>query len=159
MLTPEQRRDLIEQLRAFPVQLEALVKPLDDEQLATRYLDGEWSVAQIVHHVLDSHINGYIRMKLMATEENPTLKTYQQQAWAEMADVFHTPVSVSLVMLNGLHQRWAIWLGSLHDADWQRVGMHPDEGEMTMNAMLQKYIGHGENHINHIHKTLAAQPA
>jgi hypothetical protein len=159
MLSEIERQELIVHIRAFPEQLEALVGNLTSEQLTTSYLSGEWTVAQIVHHMADSHLNGYIRMKLIASEDKPLLKTYRQEIWAEMADVYTTPIAESLAILRGVHRRWSTWLENVNDADWQRIGVHPDLGEMTMDAMLQKYVGHGENHINHVHKILAAQPA
>jgi hypothetical protein len=85
LLTPNQRRELIEKIRDLPAQLKAVVDELDEERLLTLYLDGEWSVAQNVHHIADSYMNSFIRMKLILTEERPTLKPYDQDRWVEMA--------------------------------------------------------------------------
>lgn len=159
MQTDTPRREWIEKIRRLPAQLEHVVCDLTDEQLHTPYIEGEWSVAQNVHHLADSHINSFIRLKLILTEDCPPLKGYDQDSWAEMADERETPISSSLTILRGLHRRWVMLFESLQDRDWQRVGIHSESGEMTVHDLLSYYGQHGEGHIEQIKRSLAAQPS
>jgi hypothetical protein len=156
MLTPIQRHQYIEQLRTFPARLEATVSMLSAENLTTAYLPGEWTVAQNVHHLVDSHMNAVIRMKLTLTEERPTLRTYDQDVWAELPDSIGADLSLALHILHGLHLRWALLLDDLPEAAWQRVCLHPEQGEQTLADLLTYYAQHGDNHIDQIQRTLAA---
>lgn len=158
MLTPEQRQEMITAIRNFPVQLEARIKDLDERQLKTRFIPGEWSVIQNVHHLADSHMNAYIRTKLLLLEDRPTLKPYNQDDWAETPDATDTPLETSLAILRGLHARWTDLFASLKDEDWGRCGVHPEYGEVSMEGILQTYARHGAGHIEQINKTLAAAP-
>jgi DinB superfamily len=157
MLTSEQRYELIEKIRVLPAQLRARVGGLSDEQLTTHFLEGEWTVAQNVHHLADSHMNSFIRTRLILTEDRPTLKPYDQDRWAELADSGTTALEESLSILEGLHCRWVRLFESLSEADWQRAGLHPEIGEVTIDSILQIYAAHGEGHIDQINRTLAAQ--
>ncbi|MCB0083143.1 MAG: DinB family protein, partial [Caldilineaceae bacterium] len=116
-----------------------------------------WTVAQNVHHLVDSHMNSYIRCKLIATEENPTLKPYDQDQWAEFVDAQAADVSGSLVMLAQLHRRWVCFWETLPDEAWSRTGFHPENGTVTLDTQLISYAEHGEAHIDQITRTLAAQ--
>lgn len=156
MLTQKQRRALIEKIRSFPAQLEAQVSALSEAQLTTRFLAGEWTVAQIVHHLADSHVNAFVRVKLILTEDRPTLKPYNQNAWAETAEAGSASIQGALAILRGLHQRWVTLFESLKDADWGRVGVHPEAGEITLDDILTTYANHGEAHLAQINKTLTA---
>lgn len=156
MLTFEQRQEMIAAIRAFPAQLEARVNGLDERQLKTRFIPGEWSVIQNVHHLADSHMNAFIRTKLMLLEDRPTLKPYHQDDWAETPDSTTTSLAASLAILKGLHTRWADLFASLKDGDWGRVGLHPEAGEVSIESILQTYARHGAGHIEQINKTLAA---
>ena len=158
MGTQEQRREYIDKIRNLPGQLRELVHDLSDEQLTTPYLDGEWTVAQNIHHVADSHMNSYIRVKLILTEEYPTLRPYDQDAWAELVDADSATLETSLMLLTGLHRRWVTLFESLGEAEWRRAGLHPEVGEMTIDDILESYAAHGEAHIDQIQRTLAAQP-
>jgi len=151
------RRDQIEKIRLLPAQLEQVVRDLTDEQLHTPYLAGEWTVGQNVHHLADSHLNSFIRLKLILTEDRPPLKGYDQDRWAEMADERNTPIESSLMILRGLHHRWVVLFESLQDSDWQRAGFHSESGDMTVDDLLSYYAQHGEGHIDQIQRTLAAQ--
>ena len=157
MSTDTLRRELIEKIRHLPALLEEVVCDLSDEQLHTPYLAGEWTVGQNVHHLADSHLNSFIRLKLILTEDRPPLKGYDQALWAEMADERNTPIESSLTILRGLHHRWVVLFESLQDSDWQRVGMHSESGEMSVDDLLSYYAQHGEGHIDQIQRTLAAQ--
>lgn len=158
MLTQAERQELIAKIKNLPGQLTELVQNLSDEQLTTSYLVGEWTVAQNIHHVADSHINSYVRIKLILTEEHPTLRPYNQDAWANLVDADTTTLETSLMILTGLHQRWVSLFESLSEAEWQRTGLHPEVGEMTLDDFLQTYAAHGEAHIDQVQRTLAAQP-
>ncbi len=158
MLTLEERQQRIEIIRQFPARLESLMNTLSDEQLNTAFIPGEWSVRQNVHHLPDSHMNAFIRLKLILSEERPPLKPYDQDAWARLPDVDGTPVSVSLRLLSALHERWCVLWESLTDAQWQRVGFHPDNGEMSVEDILISYSDHCDAHWEQITRTLAAAP-
>jgi hypothetical protein len=158
MLTPSQRQTLIEKVRALPDQIARLTDGLTAEQLTTHYLDGEWTVAQNVHHLPDSHMNSYIRCKLMATEDNPPLKPYDQDLWAAFPDAQIADISGSLALLRNLHARWVRFWEQLPEATWSRTGVHKNDGMVTLEDMLRLYAAHGEGHIDQITRTLAARP-
>jgi hypothetical protein len=152
-----QRTLLIEKFRMLPTQIEQLTANLTTEQLTTPYLQGEWTVAQNVHHLPDSHMNAYIRCKLIATEDNPPLKPYKQDQWALFADAQNADLSMSLALLRSLHARWVTFWEHLPDEAWSRTGMHPEHGAISLADILQMYADHGEAHIDQITRTLAAQ--
>jgi hypothetical protein len=154
---PLLRREMIAKIRQFPAQLEAVVCNLSIEQLTTHYLPDEWTVAQNVHHLADSHMNSFIRLKLILTEDRPTLKPYDQDAWAVTVDSNNPAIETSLQLLKGLHARWVALFESLGEDDWMRAGLHPEIGEVTPEDLLRIYAGHGEGHIDQIQRTLAAQ--
>ena len=148
--------DKIDVIRRFPVQLEALVANLTPEELTTAYNAPEWTVAQNVHHLVDSHINSYIRMKLMQTEDNPTLKPYDQDVWATLPDAQLADIRSSMTILRGLHQRWAIFLESVED--WERPGYHPANGAVTLGSQLEYYAAHCEGHLKQIQAVIDKMP-
>lgn len=158
-LTLTERVDLTRQIADLPAQLEELVGGLTAEQLLARPLAGEWSIAQNVHHLADSHMNSFVRLKLILTEENPPLKPYDQDAWAAIADSDHADISLSLQLLRGLHARWVQVFDSLTDAQWARTGVHAEAGVMTPVDLLRSYARHGAGHLDQIARTLAAQRA
>ncbi len=151
-----EREERIGRLAALPGQIRTLVSSLTAAQLTSRPLPREWSVAQNVHHLVDSHMNSYIRCKLILTEENPPLKPYDQDAWAALPDASAAAVGVSVDLLHGLHERWVQFWQSLPETAWQRQGFHPENGAMTLDQILAAYAAHGEGHINQIQRTLAA---
>lgn len=151
-----ERSILIEKIRRLPGQIVALVTGLSDAQLTSHPLAGEWSVAQNVHHLADSHINSYIRCKLIATEDHPTLKPYDQDVWAALTDASGPDVAVSLALLTALHGRWVVFWENLPDNAWTRTGFHPEAGTVTLDDQLRLYAAHGESHIDQITRTLAA---
>jgi hypothetical protein len=156
MLTPDERRAMIAQLRAFPDQFAALVQPLSPEQRTARPLPGEWSVAQNIHHLADSHMNAYIRFKLILLENHPTIKPYNQEDWAETADATPADVDDSLAILRGLHLRWTAVMESIDEAQWARAGLHPEVGEITLEWLLIHYIEHSAGHIDQMQRTIKA---
>ena len=141
---------LIEQVASAPAALAAAVKGLTDAQLDTPYRDGGWTPRQIVHHIADSHMNAYVRFKLGVTEDNPTVKPYDEKTWAETVDSRTAPVQVSLPVIEGVHTRWVQFLRSLDGASLSRTIMHPERGPMTLTDLLQLYAWHGRHHTAHI---------
>jgi hypothetical protein len=144
------RAAAIRELEALPDRLAAAVAGLSDRQLDTPYRPGGWTVRQVVHHVPDSHLNAYIRMKLAATEDRPPLKTYEEKAWAEQADARTAPLGPSLALVRALHDRWTLWLRSLDDATLAREGRHPDWGDVSIDELVQQYAWHSRHHVAHI---------
>ena len=117
----------------------------------TPYRDGGWTVKQVIHHVADSHLNAYVRCKLALTEDNPTIKPYEEAAWAELSDTKNLPVNVSLTLLHALHARWVEVMKNMSDAEWQRTFFHPEQNrKITLWGMLTTYAWHGKHHVAHI---------
>jgi len=156
-MTPQERQTYIEKIRRLPAQLAELVSGLSESQLTTQFLAGEWSVAQNVHHLADSHMNSYIRCKLILTEENPPLKPYDQDAWAKLPDAQNADLSTSLLLLAQLHARWVTFWETLPADAWGRTGFHPENGPMTLADIVRSYAAHGEAHLDQITRTLAAE--
>lgn len=150
-LTSTQRSVMIDEIAQAPQRMREAVAKLDDRQLATPYREGGWTVRQVVHHVPDSHLNAYIRFKWALTEESPTIKPYDETAWAELPDSRDTPVATSVVLLEKLHDRWVRLLRSLSEADFARTLRHPEhDGTMTLDTMVGLYSWHGRHHVAHI---------
>lgn len=146
-----ERAEWIEQVAVLPVQLRAAAAGLDEEKMRTPYREGGWTVRQVLHHVPDSHMNAYIRFKLALTEERPTIRPYDQDGWAALADSEKTPDDVSLQLLAALHARWVVLMRSMTEADWQRVFVHPEHGtEFTLATALALYAWHGRHHLGHV---------
>ncbi|HEU4469902.1 MAG TPA: putative metal-dependent hydrolase [Flavisolibacter sp.] len=138
-------------LKFLPNALEAAIHNLDEEHLKTPYRPGGWTVNQLVHHVADSHMNAYIRFKLGYTEENPTIRPYEEKSWAMTTDVQQLPVNVSITLLFALHLRWHEFLKSFSEADWQRTVYHPEhKKQLTLFSLLGMYAWHGRHHTAHI---------
>lgn len=151
LLTASERTAAIEQIAWAPAALRRAVQGLDEARLATPYRDGGWTVRQVVHHVPDSHVNAYVRFKLALTEDRPTIKPYQQERWAELADVAAVPVDVSLTLLTALHVRWVALLRAMSAADFARAFVHPEMGRpLTLDQALALYAWHGRHHTAHI---------
>lgn len=148
-VTPARRLAAIEELAATPAKMRAAVKGLNDSQLDTPYRDGGWTVRQVVHHVPDSHVNALIRLKLALTEDKPTIKPYNETAWAELADA-KMPLEVSQMMLDSVHARWDRVWRSLKPEDFSRKLVHPDHGERSVDWLLFLYEWHGKHHTAHI---------
>jgi hypothetical protein len=143
-------------LRAFPQQLVMAIADLDDACMLAHPIAGEWSIAQNVHHLADSHMTAFIRCRLIASEVNPPLKPYDQDAWAGFGDSQTADVTASLAILHGLHQRWADFFTNLTDSNWERVGSHPELGAVSLHRQLVGYVAHGDEHLEQIARTLAA---
>lgn len=146
----EQKQALLEEIAHTPKKLRAAVQGLSESKLDTEYRPGGWTVRQVIHHVPDSHLNAYVRFKLALTEDDPTIKPYAEDRWAELADTKATPVEVSLALLDSLHDRWVRLLRSLTEEEWKRTFRHPDLGPMTLEKTLALYAWHGKHHVAHI---------
>jgi len=146
----EQRKKLIEDIAQTPAALRAAVKGLSPEQIETPYRDGGWTVRQVVHHVPESHMNAYIRFKLALTEDEPTIKPYEEDRWAKLSDVQSTPLEVSLSLLELLHDRWVRVLKSIRPEEWKRSFKHPQLGVVPLEKNLCLYSWHGRHHVAHI---------
>jgi uncharacterized damage-inducible protein DinB len=151
-LTEAEQAKAIEALAAQPAALRAAVQGLSEEQLDTPYRPGGWTVRQVVHHVADSHLNMYIRVKLALTEDNPTIKPYDQDAWVQLADVRSVPVDVSVAMFEALQQRIVAVLRAASVEERRRSLMHPENGRMTIEQLMSLYAWHGEHHVAHIER-------
>ena len=149
-VTAAKRRLWIRQMDETPRRLAETVAGLTDEQLAVPYRDGGWTSKQVIHHLADAHLNGFARFKLALTEDTPPIKTYEEALWAETADGRDAPVELSLHLLNALHRRWTILLGSLPETDFARAFSHPERGLMTIDKAIQLYAWHGQHHSAHI---------
>jgi hypothetical protein len=148
--TPDIRHTSIEEIAALPARMRAAVEGLTDPQLDTPYRPGGWTVRQVVHHVADSHMNGYIRAKLALTEDTPTIKPYDEKTWATLADM-RLPIAVSLQLLEGLHARWAAVYRAITADQFTLSFLHPEiDGAQTLDRHLQMYAWHSRHHVAHI---------
>lgn len=150
--TDEDIRRAIDEIAETPVKLRAAVEGLSPEQLDTAYRPGGWTVRQVVHHVPDSHLNSYCRFKLALTEDEPTIKAYHEDRWAELDDARTAPIEVSLAMLKSLHNRWVLMLKSLTPDDFERSFRHPEIGVVSLAKNVCLYGWHGRHHVAHITK-------
>ena len=146
-----QRREWIEEIALLPERLTKVVLPMSDEQLDTPYRPGGWTVRQVVHHVPDSHANGYVRFCLALTEDNPTIRPYEEQLWAELPFSRRGPIAPSLAFLAGVHARWVPVLEAAGEAELKRPWTHPAEG-ITYRAgdILELYAWHSRHHLAHV---------
>jgi hypothetical protein len=149
-LTDERRRHFIDQMAATPKRLADAVAGLSAEQLDTPYRPGGWTARQVAHHFPDSHMNGYVRVKLALTETEPALKIYEESDWAKLPDTAATPVEVSLELLEALHRRWVVLMRSLTAPDFRRTARHPSWGIITVDFLTAQYAWHGRHHVAHI---------
>ena len=149
-VTPAMRQKAMDSIAVTPGNLKAAVVGLNEAQLDTPYRDGGWTVRQVVHHIPDSHMNAYVRLKLALTEDKPTIRPYEEQLWAELADTKSTPIEVSQVLLECLHARWDRLWRSLRTEDFARPLIHPAFGERTVDWLLFMYEWHGRHHTAHI---------
>jgi hypothetical protein len=148
-VTPARRQQAIAEIASTPAKLRAAVKGLNDAQLDTPYREGGWTVRQLVHHVPDSHMNAYIRLRLALTEEKPTIKSYEEGRWAELADA-KLPIEVSQTLLDSVHTRWDVVWRSMKAEQFARPLIHPDHGECNIDWLLFVYEWHGKHHTAHI---------
>lgn len=148
--TPEQRAQYIHDIDEAPARLREAVRFLTPRQLDTPYRPDGWTVRQVVHHVPESHMNAYVRLKLALTEDSPTIKPYNEDAWSKTPDVAITPLEISLALLENLHLRWVTLLRALTPADFARTFRHPELGQQTLDRYVAMYAWHGKHHVAHI---------
>lgn len=144
------RSEFIRTLQSLPQELKNEVINLSDSQLDTPYRKDGWTIRQVVHHIPDSHTNVYIRFKLALTEDNPKIKTYKENLWAELPDTFITPVETSINLLEALHRRWVNLLNSMSDDQFEKTFQHPEWGSISLDKTLALYAWHSKHHLAHI---------
>jgi hypothetical protein len=145
-----ERGAFIETIAAAPAKLRAAVAGLNDAQLDTPYRPGGWTVRQTIHHVADSHMNSYLRMKFAVTEKDPLIKAYDEAVWAKLEDAATMPLEPSLALIEGLHARWVVFLRSLSESEWHKAFVHPEHGQMPLDRATAMYAWHSKHHEAHI---------
>jgi DinB superfamily len=148
--TPEERTAAIEGIRQLPQNLRSALAAFSEGQLETPYRPDGWTVRQLVHHVADSHMNAYTRVRLALTEDWPTIFAYKEDRWAELPDARTAAVSPSLDLLQALHVRWVRLFSSLDEQDWKRGYSHPENGRQSVEQAVILYDWHGRHHTAHI---------
>ncbi len=147
----ELKKSLLNDIKITPALLENAITNLDEKQLNTPYRTDGWNIKQVVHHVADSHMNAYMRFKLGLTENEPTIKTYDEGAWSELNDTTNLPVNISLTLLHALHIRWVELMKNMSEEDWQRTIFHPEhQKKISLWYLLKMYAWHGKHHVAHI---------
>lgn len=150
---PEMQSEWINAIEALPNWLDAVVENLDASQLDIPYREGGWTINQVIHHLADSHMNAFCRLKLTLTEENPVVKPYQEALWAELPDVLETPCNVSITLLHALHRRFGQALRNMTPEDWERTYYHPEhERYIPLYELADSYAWHGRHHMEQIRK-------
>ena len=149
-ITPEFRKQAMDEIAATPAKFRAAFKGLNDAQHDTPYREGGWTLRQVAHHVPDSHLNAYCRLKFALAENNPTIKPYDENVWANLADTRDTPIETSLVLLESLHARWDKLWRSLKAEDFARPLVHPEHGQKNIDWLLCVYSWHGRHHTAHV---------
>lgn len=148
-LSDDERATLIDAIRETPSRMRAAVSGLTDAQLDTPYREGGWTLRQVVHHVVDSHVNAYCRFKLAATEDHPTIRTYEEKEWAELPDT-KLPPEASLAILDALHARWVVFLDAVDSGYFERTLQYPGMGDVAVDLLLEMYGWHGRHHTAHV---------
>ena len=147
----EHLQERLSAIQYLPQQLENAILNLDEYQIETPYRPEGWTVKQLVHHVADSHMNAFIRFKLGLTEDNPTIKPYKQDAWANLRDSKIVPTNVSITLLHALHARWGALLNGISSEQLERTVFHPEQNkEITLWHLLGIYAWHSKHHVAHI---------
>jgi hypothetical protein len=150
VVDPDELKSAIRDLAEMPELLRNALDGLEEPQLATPYRAGGWTVRQLVHHIADSHMNAFIRVRLALTQEHPTIVPYDEKAWAELHDSISAPVEWSLELIESLHARWVMMLQVLTAADWKRTFVHPERGPQTVEMATLLYAWHSRHHVAHI---------
>ncbi len=148
--TAEERKKYLDDIEQTPARFREALSGLSEEQLNTPYRDGGWTLRQLAHHLPDSHMNAYVRFKLALTEEEPTIKPYMENLWAELPEAKGAPIKVSLALLDALHRRWMMMLRPFGDRDWKRTFRHPEMGAMSLEKTVALYSWHGRHHVAHV---------
>lgn len=146
----ETLRGFVDIIANAPAEFRSAIRGLTQSQLDTPYRDGGWTIRQVIHHMADSHMNSYVRYKLALTEDNPTIKPYAEDKWAELADGKTADIEVSLRLLENIHERWVMLLHALSDAQWKRTFNHPERGTVALDVTAALYAWHCKHHLAHI---------
>lgn len=146
----QNRKTIILDISEAPGRMRDAVEGLSNSQLDTPYRPEGWTVRQVVHHLADSHMHSYIRTKFALTQNEPSIMPYDENLWAALKDAKSGPVEPSLLLLDGLHSRWAELLESMSEADWTRKLIHPERGALQLDIMISIYAWHGRHHTAHI---------
>jgi uncharacterized damage-inducible protein DinB len=150
-ISPADISKWIDEIENLPKQLRQAVENLSNSQLDTPYRPEGWTMRQVVHHLPDSHINSYVRFKLALTEDNPTIKPYMEECWAELPEAKVAPIEVSLDLLEAVHKRWVLMLRNISAEQWKRTFFHPEsKRENKLDEVLAMYAWHGIHHLAHI---------
>jgi len=149
-LSPAERKAAVADLAALPAAVRSAVAGLSDPRLDTPYRPGGWTVRQVVHHLPDSHLNAYTRFKLALTEDDPTIRPYHEERWAELPEARTAPLQTSLDLLAALHERWVLALRALSPEPFARTLRHPESGAMSLDTLVALYAWHGRHHLAHI---------
>lgn len=148
---PELQHEWISGIEALPAWLDVCIENLDADQLDTPYRPGGWTINQVIHHLADSHMNAFMRLKLALTEESPIIRPYEEKLWATTPEIEAVPVNVSITLLHALHRRWGALLRHLQPADWTRTYFHPEhDRDVPLWEMADTYAWHGRHHMEHI---------
>ncbi|MCV9932214.1 putative metal-dependent hydrolase [Flavobacterium sp. LS1R47] len=149
--TPNYISNKIEEISSFPERLKKEVINLSDEQLDTSYRPEGWTVRQLIHHCAESHMNCFIRIKWALTEDNPIIKAYHEDLWAELPDNLTMPIQPTLSLLEGLHFRLGYILKNLSKADLEKTFTHPENNSIvSLKQIIGTYAWHGNHHLAHI---------
>lgn len=148
--TFEELQLLIDKIAGFPSRLQQAMAIITPQQMDTRYREGGWTLRQVIHHLSDSHMNAYIRLKWTLTEDKPTIKAYDEKGWAETVEIKEDP-QISAALLSQLHAKWVRLLKGLVSEDFERGYMHPESGKFyTLAHQVALYAWHGDHHLGHL---------
>lgn len=139
----------VSEIGDFPEQLKAVLNDLTDAQFSNQYREGSWDIRTLVHHIADSHLHGYQRTKLILTEDNPSVSTFEENEWVLLSDNTNR-IDDSIQLITGIHNRWCSILSSLTEAELNRTMQHPDNGVVPLKQMISLYAWHGKHHLEHI---------
>ena len=154
-ITKDLLSNWISEISSFPTRLLAAVDRMTPQQLDTQYRPDGWTIRQVVHHCADSHMNSFTRLKLALTEDQPTIKPYFEERWAELPDSKSMPVEPSLKMIEGIHERWTVLLKNLRDEEYARIFIHPEHGKaFRVDENIGFYAWHCNHHLAHITETI-----
>lgn len=148
--TPQERTIIIEQIAVAPVEFRRAYEELPPGGIDRSYRPGGWTARQVIHHVPESHMHSYLRFKFAMAEQVPTIKPYDESAWANLPDVASTPPEISLALLDAVHARWVAFLRTLKEEEWARTFRHPEIGIVTLDRTLGLYAWHVRHHTAHL---------
>jgi len=157
MFTLAERNILIQKIREFPRKLEALIADIPASDLVMSYLPGEWSIAQNVHHLADTHMNAFFRFKYILISDRPQISHFDQKNWARTIEATTANIEDSLLILRGLHRRWCQLMESVGESEWEKFGIHDQAGYISLEDVLIAYVKHCDDHIKQITETLDAR--